>query len=66
MGFGEGRSVKKYKFTVIDIGFLVGKQPRTIQEHIKQRKFDPNRLGSVVDYLLKYRRWDSKGNIIRN
>lgn len=55
MAFGEGRRVKKYTFTVTDIGFLVGKQPRTVQEHIKQRKFDPNRLGSVIDYILKYR-----------
>lgn len=58
MQFATGRKPKKYKFTVTDIGFIVGKQPRTVQEHIKQGKLNPNDLLSIHLYILKYRKKD--------
>lgn len=48
---GYGRHEKKYKFTASDIGKLIGKEKRTVQQYIKQKVFDPNNLESVVRFI---------------
>lgn len=49
------RGPKTYKFSCAQIGELVGVKARTVSQHIKDGLFDPEDLGSLVDYIVERR-----------
>ena len=55
-GFAEGRSPKKYNYTFNDLSKLTGLTVRTLWLYARKNKFDPHDLGSVVDFVNKYRK----------
>ena len=52
--FGQGKSEHKFTYTYSDIARLTKLTKNTIKLYVYQKKFDPNDLLSVIQFIVKY------------
>ena len=51
----KGKGFTKYFYTLEDIARTATVDPNTIRQHILRQKLEPDKLDSVVNYILERR-----------